>query len=396
MRANSRNQAVHKLVIFLGFFPFVSPVPTSSDLQPMFFLLAAALLATNPNVLRVHKFFVPLILFAFYQLLPIQTGDNGYMLGSRLGGIFSVIAALFFYVYRHRVTPDLVYAALIVHLVCGIFNYAAPSTWASIVGPFFHEFRAESVSFRGAGGANPEAGFLGAFGATFMGLGLYFFDAGLISRRKLIQFLLASTALVILSKSGAGVFMFALVVCLYILSRLDFKKAILAAVGMLAFSVVIDTAGSGEGNRGLELLIRVIQNPSLAIVSDVSLMLRVAPILAGLNTLYDGNVIGFGPGTFDSVSYSVLSSGNMQISQTVIDRILDSGGGASAIGRLIVEFGLIGFLLIALSVVRLVNIRYLFISFLPLSFILGSFSFSFPLTWLIFALVIPAKSVKRR
>lgn len=389
--AHAVNDIPYKVTIFLGFFPFLSPAPMSSDLQPLFFLLALALLFTRARTLKIHKYAVPLILFGLYQLIPIAMDGGSYRLTSRLDGGFAAIALVFFYTFRDKVTPNLVYAAMLTHLAFAIVNFVLPSLWGSVIGPFMHQFRAENVSVRGAGGANPEAGFLGAFGAFFMAMGLYYYDIEAISRRKLTKFFLASAACVLLSKSGTGFFLYALAVFLYILARMNAKKAILVAFGLALVYVATDFITVGEGNRGLEIMARILQNPSQAITSDVSIMLRVFPIISGINSLLQGNLFGHGPGSFDGFTYSVLNAGTLQAGHEVTNRIAESGGGASAIGRIMVEFGLIGLMLPAATLILTIDLRTPFISFLSLAFILASFSFAFPVTWLIAATSLSAK-----
>lgn len=377
------NDFLVKAVIFLGFFPFISPVPTSSDLQPVFFLLAFALLIVQGRILRIPIRAVPLILFGLYQLIPFTTESESYRLTSQLNGGFAAIALLFFYTYRDKVTPNLVYAALLTHLVFAIVNFVLPSVWGAVIGNFMYQFRAELITIRGAGGINPEAGFLGAFGAFFMAMGLYYYDNRAISRRKLFHFFLASAACVLLSKSGTGYLLFSITIGLYFLTRMDTKKAILATIGLAVLYVAIDFIHFGEGNRGLEIVTRILQNPSQAITTDVSIMLRVISVILGINSILDGNIFGYGPGSFDMFAYSFLNAGNILVGQEVANRITGSGGGTSAIGRIMVEFGLVGLVLAMTSVFLAFNLRILFITFLSWTFILASFSFAFPITWLI-------------
>ena len=314
------------------------------------------------------------------------------MVNFKVGSHLTIIFAFFLYYAfsknKNKISVKWLFSGLYINVLAAMAQTLVPDLWGNLVGGYLiSDFRASIHDGRGAGGVNPEAGFLGAIIVGYLAMASYFLDTKRISLKYFLFNVFVGVSGILLSGSGTG---FVLLVfwagIVFLLSNIPILlKICFIILSMLVAPLTIKLLGLDA--RGVDVIVRLMQEPQLFMLTDVSFLLRLLAFLAGPLSMLDGYIFGVGVGSFDHVAPTVISEHVAGFgSEEALYRIVEANGGSSALGRLICEMGLwavilVSFLVLASKLSRpclpLVCFGFIFMSF--------SFSFSFPLTWMMLA-----------
>ncbi|OZG74865.1 hypothetical protein BTA51_00170 [Hahella sp. CCB-MM4] len=371
---------------------FISPLPLSTDIQPLIFIFACLVFfyeMINHNV-KLNRFQIYFLLLSIIQIGYINVNrDFNFSPSNHLVFLFAFVLFYLFSRYRDEISPNWVFFGFYVNFFSALLQYLVPDIWVASVGEhFIGDFRAaQSSGGRGVGGINPEAGFLGAIAGGYLAIASYYYGRRLIGWTQYALIIAAGIIMTVLSSSGTGY----LLVSLWVVSRFSLNRSTIVlaiVVGLALFVVLTGNSGIYTGSRGSEVLLSLMKNPVLFLSTDVSSLMRVLAFLIGPLTIIDGHVIGTGVGTFDQVAPSIISNYLSGIGNNeAFSRLMDAHGGSSAFGRHAAEMGLLFIILLMgiFSSVKLCRAKLLLAAYAVL-FISFSFSFAFPLTWLLISL----------
>lgn len=363
---------LNSVVLFVSsvavFFPFVSPYPIGTDLQPIFFIAAfcALILCTSSIKVGYAPAFIPiLVLSAIYFDDFIQW--NALEL-SRFS--FALIAYLFFFNFPNCITPKKLLIVSLVWLVGLAANTIAPNFYISLVEPFLYDVRNREILVRGAVGFAPEPGFSGLVAVSILS-----FSAFLREFRGQSEFFwvifFSTLASVVLTRSGAGSLYLVIFCLLYFIKRRNIARA------GFVLAIILLVANYVDLGRGLKAPLALLTDPVASVRADASIGTRVLNTLVGVFAVAD-NPLGYGFGEYEAVAKRIAAEKGLHTA------ISGDIGSSSNLGRYSLHLGIFWwlFLLVMFGLpIVLGGIHVL--PFVVIAFILMSTSVSiaFPITW---------------
>ena len=160
---------------------------------------------------------------------------------------------------------------------------------------------------RGLSGLATEPGFAGVLGVVYMALSIYFVQLKKISKKIFVYIVCLSLVIVFLSKSGSAiVYLTLMLFTVLFLSRIRLYVKLLSVI----FGFLLGYLGLIflEGDRSFYILGYLLNDPLFLIFNDRSLMYRLVPMIAGMESFLQGNLFGNGVGTFSILAPSVFES----------------------------------------------------------------------------------------
>ena len=366
----------------LAFFPFVSPLPIGTDVQPTFFLaamLSIAVWGLNYRIGKIDLLFIFMILLTIFH----QASVDSPIVSGLFRFAFAYIAFIFFMVFMHKISARFIFLLALFHFCCLVINFIAPSQFAFIAELFIRAFKVTSIGVRGASGFSPEPGFAGAIAVCLLAAAFAVRDARGPSRYFLATVVL-SVISVALTRSGTGSLLLVGFLTIYYFKPHP-KNVLVFAALLVAGMYVAANVNLGRGTDALRL---IAQSPVEAFLSDRSMGARVLSALVSVFTIFE-HPLGNGVGSFDDASLALAQQYNLYR----FAEGSESGkvGNLSMLALYSVELGLPWLIFLATFFVwglrksGITAAPYLFLSFY---FILTTFSLAFPPTWFFFCLSI--------
>jgi hypothetical protein len=366
-------------------FPFFSPVPIDTDVQLFPFLVAIfTVVLTNLKIKVVDlKLFIPIGVFAMFSLLYVDF-EVSYLFTRRLGVAAVFVICIFYVSSIPRASPSLVLFIMITHVLIMIFQWVEPEVFKATLGAHIRAITYTNLDGRGVHGLNAEPG--GAAAVIFGCFVLHQFLIRSYAPRERRQAVLLSLSLcwlgLVLTRSGVAVLLFLATVS-YLVLEYRLKKVLIFGIGsLLLLRAVTDVQDFQPLGRGVALFGDLLHKGVDAIILDGSFAERLIGIFYGVYSLLL-NPFGLGGGGYPSAAQYVESlyrlsdrfpSARPQLHDTV-----------SAIGLYSAEFGLffIVFLVFIFWQTRPKSNSYFIFQVVGFMFLLSSYSFAFPVTWLI-------------
>lgn len=368
------NKTLLTLGLILSFFPFISPYPIGSDLQPVFFLVAVVCLVSKRSYLQIGFSpiliaVLPLTLFYFRSLENWSLIEFGRMAAC-------LVAYLFFFNFHKALTQRFIFYVSLVWLCVLLFNTFYVDLFVLLFENFLYGMRNQEIGYRGATGLAPEPGFSGliavgllsvsAFKKEFYGEKNYFWP--------ILVFSIASVAL---TRSGTGSLYLVVFLTLYFLKLRLFPYLVLM---LTVFFFAIQMLELGRG--GLSVL-NLLLDPMSTIARDTSIGTRVLNTIIGFVAVVE-YPLGVGFDEYRKTASFLASSYNLK------SFVSGDIGTSSNFGRYSVHLGLgwwafliciffLPFFVIGLRIVAFICIAFIFLS--------TSVSVSFPITWALIALI---------
>lgn len=378
------------LCVFLSALPFLSFFPIQSDVQlPIYFLALLVVIfdmISNRFFLRTNDFiFLIISIISVFYINPFH--EYEFDLASRLGLLLSFLVFYVISRYWLYVRSSYVISALVVNLLGAIVHFYFPYEWVTFVSPYLvNELRGTNMTGgRGVSGFAPEAGFLGVIAVYMLMLIYILYMEHRVRRRVLIYSFVGCLLLVLLSSSGSGVVLLFLFLSLsFILSSYSiFTKSVVTIAIVLTILMVLNTGILDYvTSRGVKILLTLFSS-SDSILNDSSFFYRVIPMLTGVISIFDGNLLGSGAGSLPVVSERVFENHHFfNQYQKFADKV--SGLGSSAFGKYTTELGLIFIVFLFLIYKDHNGYKYSYaVRGVSFTFVLASFAIVFPPLWVL-------------
>jgi hypothetical protein len=321
---------------FFIFQPYLSPLPTSNDLQPVSLILAGlALLLDTLYRGRLQKRFMLLFLLAVaIEVLHVT-------LFMKPAGIYlaTYIFLVFAWKYSAHVTAQMMKAILAFHLFGILWQTLDPSSFSTIFEHFLRELKHTGHSGRGATGFTPEPTFAGAL-STVYAITYFRFFAHNQRRVTNTLFFLMYLLSIILTSSSLGYLFSPLVLVTWFLQG---QQALTQHLRLYATAILVFTLATGlfemfeVGQRGLVLAKILLQNPEVVLL-DSSVQERTRSLYIGYQSLQT-NLWGFGHGNFAQATQWAQNTLDLE---RLFENSRDIAGTASGAGSVMAGTGILG------------------------------------------------------
>lgn len=321
---------------FFIFQPYLSPLPTSNDLQPVGLILAG--LAFFLNTLIRGRFQKRLILIF---LLAIGIELLHFALFKTVAVIYLATYILLEFAFRYssHVTARMMKGILAVHLIGILWQTLDPSSFATIFEHFLREIKHTGRSGRGATGFTPEPTFASALSTVYAIIYFRFF-AHTQRRITNMLFFLMYLISIILTSSALGYLLSPLVLLTWFLQS---KKTLTQQLRIYFIMPVIFVFAIGFFNvfeveqRGLVLVKNLLENPEIVLL-DSSIQERLRSLYIGYQSMQT-TPFGFGHGNFARATE--WADNNLDI-KILFENSRDIQGSASGAGSVMAGTGILG------------------------------------------------------
>jgi hypothetical protein len=357
-----------------AFIPFFSPIPLSTDIQPLYILFfLIALVTVKQNTFHIPKKSIPLLLLGLLYLLYV---DNYQKIGVAQIGLFaSFLAYTFFYRFATYLNQKLLFLIILANFLALLVHFLTPDLYQITIGQFVRTVKDLSAGGRGVSGLTSEPSFTGALAVFYIAVSLLLREKGQ-KKYFLVNFFL-SLVIIVLTKSGTGFLYLLIFLSLYYLPQV---KKFMPIIFIIFFTIVLFGDDLGRGGRVLQL---ILFNPEAVIFADASIGARLINIAVGVTSL-PVYPLGSGAGHFEKAAIVVNQIFG------ITDVFTGKLANISAFALYSVELGIfyIAFLGVyvwwVFSHGMRVHGRLAYFS-LALLFHLATFSVVFPPVWFLFA-----------
>jgi hypothetical protein len=393
----SKIKLICKTLFFISlFFPFASFYPLSTDVQPLVFFFAGIILFPIPsNEFNSYKFlYIFLISFALLTLFYVNI-DTDFKFIKRLGLSTGVI--LFFSIQNNLkfLSSTLLKNIAFIHIFAMFLQLISPDLFNATLLNFINRNTYFASDSRGQHGLNAEQG-----GASAVMFGLYLtafyfkntFSS--LSKKDLknynITMMLAILGLIMARAGLSGILLLAITL-LSIPPKNRTKYLVTLLIIFIIFIIFILNKATYFEIRVLDLIKVALENPTLLLYYDSSISERLLGLMYGLFSLIH-NPFGIGGGGYSIAAREIENIYHLsRLFSTARPQIDDT---VSTTGIYLAEYGFFYVLFIFVLFIHCYKINFFNIVslFILLSFLFFSFSIAFPITWLIFSILIKYKS----
>ncbi|WP_368881695.1 hypothetical protein [Shewanella algae] len=374
-------------------FPFISIFPIGSDVQPTCALVAAIFytlkILKSRKISKSSVFLILSIIFAFLYVNPLE------VVAIELGKLFALVCALltftFIKQYNEYFSPKLFSIAIGVYFTLSILFLIFPSQLVAFQSLLVRKMNVTEFGYRGISTLSTEPGLFGGLLVGFLALNVYFLYSKRIKKFTFFINLIQLLVMLWLTKSGTGVaYLLIFVFAFFVLRRFDirtvFKVSLISFFfGGLLLSVSVKNLDVEKLGRGVDTFVKLTTEPEL-LIADRSIVYRLYAVYVSYLSVLD-NPIGVGHGNVEFESQRIVEQ------QPALNHFYGS------YGEKFHPVSSFGFYLTAYGMFFLIPVIYLLISssaapsfkILSLVYILFSYSFAFPMTWLLLNLSLKRK-----
>ena len=378
------NNLIYPILVSIGWFfifqPYLSPIPTGSDLQLFSLLLPLGMLFLI--VLQYQKItntFFWFFLFAF--LIEITHA----LIYGRLAGIYLSSCVFIFFMstfYSHLSGRFLIFL-MIFHCFALFWQTIDSSSFNAVAINFVRDIKYSDLTGRGATGFSAEPSFASILATAYALIFYrYFSNQHLLLTR--ILFLILYLLALYLTKSATGLIFLPFVLLAFFFRDIKFNRQniqkLLFLTILLFFTIWLMSFLGIIGGRGIKLLLLLIENPYLFFL-DGSLQERFRGLYVGVSAMTN-QFYGYGHGNFDIAYYEVANETNLSFIFPNTREIANSSSGLGTVLAGTGIFGLIFYFLIFFSYSK--NMTLAFFPYFIFCILLFFFSFSpaFPMIYL--------------
>ncbi len=374
----------------LVMFPFVSPAPLSTDVQPVVFLVAAGMLAFAMRDSRLRFDYIDIIFFLFSLISIIYVnsdyGSFDFFAIRKTTG--PLLAMLVFYVARYfgrYMSLKLIPLALVIYAGFGVVQYIDPERYAQGITEqvLSRGTRTDESYYRGITSLCPEPSFLACVALFCALLACCAYQRRRqMTSRKMLFICVFSAGLALATKSGFALLTLGVIGVGFLTSRFGLGKGIL--VGVLLGGTLLPFHSLFLKGRAAHLVSIVAADP-VSTFRETSVLERLLPMIVGYYVVFE---YPFGTGDVlykdtATMVYHRESLGSLAIpSQEILLRGSLVNGGSNEVGRYTVRMGVI---FVAFLVLLMLWILRAKCSLLCLMFLVAclftSFPFPFPPLW---------------
>jgi hypothetical protein len=386
---NKKNQIswLENIFFLTCLFPFASPVPICTDVQPFAGIVAFFILIKYRVFTKKEMFYLSVIVISLFYINPYYN----------FSAIYGGVTIMMFY----GITVFLSCRRSLKYFSAKVFNYVVIIyfifTCLTLIFPdqmlYFQGFVVRNVNVdtlagpRGVSVFATEPGLLAGLLIAFLLLNDYFFRLGKLSKEKWIWNFVFISLVLLATKSGTGVSYFMIYIVLK--TRWSFTRFALILILVLFFLYVIfpflyNGYAFFSNNRGFDLLYKLLFMPKQLLL-DTSIFERFYSIVIGWYSIV---AHPFGAG-YNGAPYAIsgiirkipflANFSNFQDCLGEFGCYTDS-----SLTNIVAMYGIFGFIFMAFLYV---SSKALFRERLfSIIFILASYSLAFPMIWLLLCL----------
>lgn len=274
-------------------FPFVSPVPIETDVQPLFIVFAIIMIANQAWYVGLSKDKYFLIAVPLIFLIYIDTGRE-YRVD--IGKTVSLVAGVLTYIATTKINNkqafSLVKIAALVYFCFSCLIFMNTEVFLGIQKYFVRAINVADMAnldYRGTPTLATEPGLLGGL-LVFLLIQLrYYGRMANASAQEMLAYGVAIVLTIVMTKSGTGYFYLLIFLMLSYGHRIARNRyvglGLLAAVLTVLVLVVPIIANLELNNRGVEILITLVSGGDLD--ADTSVLRRLYDLRIGIASLLD-------------------------------------------------------------------------------------------------------------
>lgn len=367
--------------------PFVSPYPINSDVQPLAAAVAFIVYLTRILLFRTIPVKLLYILLVFMLALlfinPFQQVD--LQLNKLFALPLGLVTLLFIYDFHSYFSSKVFSIVVKVYFFVSVCFLVFPGETIAAQSLFVRNMNVTEFGFRGISTLSTEPGLFGGLLVGLCAVNLYFFDQNEIAKAQFRLNFLLLFLMIALTKSGSG-YVYFLVFVIFWLARSFNYSTKRGVVFFFAIAVIIVPAillgygGEVQYGRGMQTLTYVVSNPAL-LIEDRSVMYRVYSIYVGLLSFFE-SPFGVGHGAVTLSSQSIIDADpTLNYFYTSYNEAFHP---VSSFGFYLTSYGIF-FLLLVGSILAKLRTTVLYAS-LSLLYLFFSYSFAFPIIWMLLVL----------
>lgn len=371
---------------FSVFFPFVSPVPIQSDVQPLGGLLAGIILLlrllSKQLVVEKHLLF---LLFYSLLLLCFINPFGGFEID--YGKYFSLLygmALLLVFTHKFEINANYFFTAILIYASYTLGLLFMPDLFFTIQDQIIRNTNTvDFLGYRGISTLSTEPGLFGGLLVAFAMINDHLKSQGKLSNGKFFLLHVLILFMVLLTKSGTGYLYYAVFLCIKLfdskiplIQRISGLSLVVALTMVLA--IYLGSLGLNLG-RGIDIIVKLYEGGTGGLDNDNSVLYRLSGFYVSFLVM---SVYPFGVGFGDVETtaqefvyqseflFSLL--GNEQVHFTSAFSYTVMGAGLLALG-----------LFISIFLLTRAELKHKAFAFI---FMFFSYSLAFPMIWLLLSL----------
>lgn len=366
-------------------FPFISIFPINSDVQPTAAIVAAIFfilkILKTGKISKSSVFLILITLLAFLYINPLAA------ISAELGKLFALVCAIFTFIfikqYNEYFSSKLFSIAIKIYFILSMLSLIFPSQLVTFQSLFVRNMNVTEFGYRGISTLSTEPGLFGGLLVGIFAVNIYFFFSERITKSAFFLNLVQVLIMIGLTKSGTGyAYLMLFLIFFFFVRRYNLKrvfKVFLIAFILFGFSFSISFKNIDveKLGRGVDTFVKLSSQPEL-LIADRSIAYRLYAVRVSILSFLDSP---FGVG-----------HGNVEFkSQKIVEQHPSLNHFYGSYGERFHPVSSFGFYLTAYGIFFLLPIIYLLFSslatpsfkILSLIYMLFSYSFAFPMTWLL-------------
>jgi hypothetical protein len=384
-RVDHVNLFLANVFFFFALLPFLSPLPSESDVQLPAFIIAFIIVARDVLKGRftlnwVDGVFLSIAIWSFAFVLPW----NPFFVRQRVG---VGAAFLVYYVvkkYSARFSTRVLMVVVSITLVSTLVQLIFPSVYETVASLLVRTVKNLGQGGRGASGPSAEPSFLAGMALVHGLLIIYYYAIARIQTPRYLIGLGMSATSLMLSKSATGFMFLGILVVIggvyYLFRGMTVGRWVMLLASTATLAAVI--VGPLAQSRGGLILVGLYQRPK-DVLRDGSAQERVRSLAIGVLSCMK-YPLGVGGGGFANVAVEMNQDYHL-------DRVFEEARSSNlsepvnAGGMYFAELGIVFafFLAIVVGASMKIEVFHLMFCMLALLFLLFSFSITLPLAWIL-------------
>lgn len=379
------NKLTANIFFVFALFPFVSIYPIATDVQPTASFSALVIYFLRIVVLKkISSLFCITVLVFISALLFINPFESiNLEIGKVIALFLGLVTALFIFQNKNLFSATVFSAVIKVYFLISMLFLAFPTLIVSFQSLIVRKMNVTEFGYRGISTLSTEPGLFGGLLVGFIAINLYFYRKEKLTRKSFRLNLLLLFIMIALTKSGSGYLYFFVFVIALVCSKISAKKMVLSSIFLVfTITVLLPQISKQEFNfeklgRGTQTFVNLMSNPQL-LIKDRSVVYRLYAVYVAIISFSD-NPLGVGHGAVKETSQAIVDK------TPTLSHFYGSYNEyfhpVSSFGFYLTAYGISFVLLVLLILVTLrPSAPYMV---LALIFLLFSYSFAFPITWLL-------------
>ena len=383
------NFKLEKLFLIASLFPFVSPYPIGSDVQPLagifaFFIIIKQYYLKNKSIKKEHLFILVITFTLLFYIDPTKNNID-IRFGKAISLFYGSLVFIAFYYSKQYLTSRLFSNIIKIYFIVSVLTIIFPNILLPLQGYLVRNVNAESIyGIRGILTFCTEPGLFGGLLIAFLVINDYLYKNNKESKNSYLANFAMLLLMLIATKSGTGYLLFILYLILKILIEIKYNlKSILSLFVLILSLIALIYNIDADSSRGLQILMLLATNPMLLFEVDLSILTRVVSLYTGLLSIVH-YPLGVGVNDISGNIWFVINDNEFLRS---FPKFIDNSNTdkitlVSSFASLTVMYGLIWWILFYLIFFRFSNTT-LIAKVFSIVFMLFSFSSAFPLIWIL-------------